>query len=198
MIPAQGAEVSTVRRWAKNGGNRFSLDSRILLAGSREQQGAGRSPRAARRRDMPEEIRLGNRSLVVMVILTVAMGGIYPVVWFYRTKRQLDPVATRARITKRSLRLAVVLLLASLTSAISLAIAVDSEVSRQLLSWMIFVNTAVELGFVAVLIYLAFVVRGILMNYCHEHLHDDVAFSGLATFLLGAFYLQYKMNRMPA
>jgi len=147
---------------------------------------------------MAEERRLGNRSVIVMIVLTVVTLGIYPVFWFYRSKKRLDPVATTVRITSRSLRLAVGLLVANLCSAIALEVVISLEASQSILGGMVFVDRVLSLGYGAVLIYLSFVVRGILMNYCNDRLGYEVAFSKLATLCLGMFYLQYKMNRLPA
>jgi hypothetical protein len=138
------------------------------------------------------------RNILVMLLLTIVTLGIYPLVWFYQTKRQLDPLDTYTRLTWHPLVLAAGLLAANIFSVTVVRIPKDLAVLRPISHARLDFDRLLAVALTFVIIYLALVVRCILEEYSEKYLDEEVKFSKFATFVLNIFYLQYKMNRLAA
>ena len=57
------------------------------------------------------------------------------------------------------------------------------------------VDGVMSLAVTIIMIVQCFKVRRVFREHYNDHLRGDIPFSGLATFFLGIFYLQYKINR---
>jgi hypothetical protein len=140
---------------------------------------AAGSPVAERVQDQSGAYRAEQRSVLLLIVLTVITLGIYPSVWFLRRRRFLDSLDS----TKKLGGLAAAPLAGFIVSFVSGFVGLPPEVDR-----------AVSLAGGAAGIIAAFRVARILRSdFARSGRLLQV--SGLATFFFNALYLQYKINQ---
>lgn len=133
---------------------------------------------------------LGHSSVGLLVLAVIFTCGIYSFVWFFERRKQLEQLQTPTRLAKQWLVLLPVLAAVSIAAGIIGGESGDSPF-RGLGSLLNLVETAL-------FIFISFVIRRILNEYYNQHLQLGVPISAVLTFFFTIFYLQYKMNRLPA
>lgn len=139
--------------------------------------------------------------VILTVIFTIITAGIYHPCWFLARRNQINKLYSHEKLGKGTFIFAIVvyslLLLLSFVSGILegmwqefgtveyLAMAEDIDTIDRFLSLAVFITLLVQ----------SFNVRRIFRNHFNEYLGNNISFSGLATFFLQIFYLQYKINR---
>jgi hypothetical protein len=122
------------------------------------------------------------RSVLLLVFLSVVTLGIYPAVWFVRRRRFLDSLNADVKLGG----LAWAPLIATGVSFIAAFAGLPSELDR-----------AVSLGLGVASIVLAFRVANILRSD-FARTGRLLSVSGAGTFFFGALYLQHKINQAAA
>ncbi len=122
------------------------------------------------------------RPVVLAILLTLVTGGIYPAVWVYRRRSFLDSLDASKRMGKT---LPSFLLVASV---VSLLVAFGGKETASL-------QALVSTGGTVAAIVANFRVADILRSNA-TRTGRFVQISSLATFFLGVYYLQYKINRL--
>ena len=122
------------------------------------------------------------RPVVLAILLTLVTGGIYPAVWVYRRRAFLDRLDASKRLGKT---LPSFLLVANV---VSLLVSLGGKETASLEA---FVSTV---GIIAAIV-ANFRMADILRSNA-TRTGRFVSVSSLATFFLGIYYLQYKINRL--
>ena len=123
-----------------------------------------------------------SRPVVLAILLTLVTGGIYPAVWVYRRRSFLDSLDASKRMGKT---LPSLLLVANIVTLLVAFGGKDTASLQALVS---------TVGTIAAIV-ANFRVADILRSNA-TRTGRFVRISSLATFFLGVYYLQYKINRL--
>ena len=123
-----------------------------------------------------------SRPVVLAILLTLVTGGIYPAIWVYRRRSFLDSLDASKRMGKT---LPSFLLMATV---LNLLVAFGGKETASLQALVSTVGTIAA-------IVANFRVADILRSNA-TRTGRFVRISSLATFFLGVYYLQYKINRL--
>lgn len=118
------------------------------------------------------------------VVLSFITGLIYYPVWFLRRRQAINALQSSKKLKSGFLIVAIVLF------SLNLLMSQGSDVDAQE------VGGTLALIAVIIMIVQSFKVRRIFEDHCNMYLQQSIDFSGVATFFFGAFYLQYKINRL--
>ncbi len=135
----------------------------------------------------PEEVRLKKRSVLLMILFSIITFGFYMPFWFVSGRKALNQLNPRYQV---SLSLCILLFAANAVSF--------------LVSEAVVITT--ELAFAIIYLILAFRVKNILNSTLFKQrkepvpslAHQEEVLVVTQTLFLGIFYLQYKINRLPA
>ncbi len=142
-------------------------------------------------RPMTDFSRMSTPLVIILCFVTL---GIYVPIWFLLQRRALNELASMRKITVGMPVAALVLFcLSTLLIPVQL-LAADETGAR---GWEVIENLISMSGSIMVLI-TAFNVRRILDDHFRMHLGMPLQLSGIATFFFTIFYLQYKINDLPA
>lgn len=133
---------------------------------------------------MADRNTLGKTSVWVVVLLSVITGGVYQYLWFGLRRQSLQKLRTTLKISPglgwTPAYLGVATFVAGVLTGVSEAFAIVLVPFAS--SWMI------------MYIFLSFRVRRMLLDHYQD---SGLNISGVRTYFLSVFYLQYKMNRLP-
>lgn len=133
---------------------------------------------------MADRNMLGKTSVWVMVLLLVITGGVYQYLWFGLRRQSLQHLRTTLKVSPRLAWTPAYLGVATLVAG---ALTGASEALASILMVLSF-------GTASIYIFLTFRVRRMLLDHYQG---SGLNLSGVLTFFLSVFYLQYKMNRLP-
>lgn len=136
-------------------------------------------------------------STPVVVILCFVTLGIYVPIWYLIQRRALNELASIRKIGVGMPIVALVLFCIStmMMPLQMLEILADDEVGAKGIEMM---ENLINMGGSVLVLITAFNVRRILDDHFHLYLDLPVQLSGIATFFFTIFYLQYKINDLPA
>lgn len=154
--------------------------------------------------DLPSPIGLKQRSVLLMIVFTVVTLGLYYPIWFLRRRKALNGLNSSKKVALWPVLLfgasfAVEFILGMIAGGAP----VEETVGAIPMAFLIVLRLTVGIS----MIWQYFVIKDILED--HLNSPDDgtipsvfverVQLSGLATFFLSIFYLQYTINRhLPA
>jgi hypothetical protein len=159
------------------------------------------APPTARVADLPGEPR--RRSVIVMIVLTIVTFGIYYPVWFYLRRRELNAMNSPRKMLLWPLHAFMVLFIVE----IGLAVATDDNPAQLIGSAGTAILAVVRLIVYGIMVFQCFVIKDIIEDHFSGPDDPDmraifaaqrVKLSGLATFFLSIYYLQYAINRQLA
>jgi hypothetical protein len=152
--------------------------------------------------DEPAGFNVKSVPVILTIIFSVFTGGIYMRVWFLTRARALN--ALRAPDVLVPAIFVVCIILDGLSFGVVLASGVFEGLAEELAKpdYLAIAQTLdnidrFETIVVGIIILVqCFKVKRILQHYVYRQAVDGIGFSGVATFFLGIFYLQYKINRL--
>jgi len=140
--------------------------------------------------------------VILTIIFTVITGGIYYPCWFLTRRASLNSLTTPEKLGKGIFIFTIVIF--SISLLLSFVIGFFEGIGEELED-IEFLATAKMLDTIDQIISLVagiallvqcFKVKRMLQQHFNQHLGLNLPFSGVATFFLQIFYLQYKINRL--
>ena len=145
---------------------------------------------------VPSELK--RRSIVVMILLALVTLGVYNAVWFFRTRRGFNKLGPYSEVPLAGCVALLILTLANDAIDFLRGFSGDRETLEV-------PKLLVLLGVAIVLLTLSFRIKGILETYLSRPANNDdpplgisrirSELSGVLTFFLSIFYLQYIVNK---
>ncbi|MBO1223882.1 MAG: DUF4234 domain-containing protein [Candidatus Scalindua sediminis] len=135
---------------------------------------------------------LGSTSVLLVLVLMIVTFGIYYPIWFLRRKNILNRLSTTTKLYSQMAVVLLILLVLTIPGQFREVFSFDETILGilMLITAALFFVSAI-LGWI-----LAFRVRRMLDEHYNRDLRMEIPFSGLTTFFLTIYYLQYKMNRL--
>ena len=124
---------------------------------------------------------LQKKSVFAIIILSIVTLGVYVPVWFLKQRNALNNLNSEKKINWDPYILLIFSIISIILIVPTIIIGGWVNIISDIINWAIAIN----------IILLSFSVRRILK----EHYNIDI--SGLATFFLSIWYLQYKINKLP-
>lgn len=134
---------------------------------------------------------LATRPVILLILLSVITLGYYSVYWLYRVSRELRAELPRAAKTDGLLVAAIVVGVVDLVVTIAGYSALDANDYASL-------GKVIDLAFGLTQLFWCFKVRDMLVSLVAQRGVGPYPIGGAGTFFFGIFYLQYKINRLPA
>jgi len=129
----------------------------------------------------------GNRSVIMVLLLNVFTLGLYNSLWFISRRDKLNSLSSQTKLSGNAVDFLLLFQMIRLPTLYPNAFINKSSVIT-ILSGL---QPILTITFIVWVLILAFRVKNILDE------HYRIGLSGLATFFLIKYYLQYKMNRLP-
>jgi hypothetical protein len=133
---------------------------------------------------MLEHTELRRRSVVAMIALTLVTIGLYYPCWFLRRRVALNRLGSAKKLALWPFTLVLAYQIVTLAYGLISPPAIAPGSADEL------VLVIVRLAVAVLMLIQTFRVKDIL----EDHLHPTGELSGVLTFLVGTFYLQYKIN----
>lgn len=127
-----------------------------------------------------------NTKTSLLVFLSIASMGVYPIMWLYHNLRKFDSITKTKTVDDNYFT----------SMAICLGI---SYYMQTLVNQEFFIFMGFFLGFIVGVLYivLAFKMKKNLENYCLNEYKIDLNMNGFYTFLFTILYINYIINEMP-
>ncbi len=149
--------------------------------------------------DVPDgPLELQKTNLALVILFTVVSAGLYMPFWFSGRMKLFNSLTTREKFSQNVLGVIIILCIteAILFLYVWSVTAENPHSQSDALGIAILLFLALMILLPVLLVVQAFKGQRMLDEHFNLHMKADVAFSGAATFFLGAIYLQYKINAL--
>jgi hypothetical protein len=137
--------------------------------------------------------------IIIVLLITITLGIYYPI-WFLQRRSQLNSLHTTIKLGTKPFIFSIIIGILSLVLSFSgryfRGLTPTQPEMASLAKMLTYSSWAVLLIYLNVLLLQCFKVKMMLEAHFNGYLQRNVAFSGVYTFFLTIYYLQYKINRL--
>lgn len=137
---------------------------------------------------------LKKTKIILMVVFVYIAFGFYAPIWYLTRRKGFNSLVSKNKLGKAPFVWMIVLGVLSLPFCIIYMAMIFQGQNIDIATYlMLFLQ---GLPFYIIMLVQTFKLRRILNDHFNKYLQRDINFSGVATFFLNVFYLQYKINRL--